>query len=81
MVCHHGGLTFVHHNEIRNITTEWLDCVCHEAVIELPLQSLRGKNVIPGTANRQDDTRADIHARGFWGRQQSSFFDVRVFSP
>ena len=22
---------------------------------------------------------ADIHVRGFWGQQQSAFFDVRVF--
>ena len=27
------------------------------------------------------DARADIHARGFWGRRQSAFFDVRVFHP
>ena len=31
------------------------------------------------TANRQDEARADIHARGFWGRRQGAFFDVRVF--
>ena len=33
------------------------------------------------TANRLDKTRADIHARGFWGRHQGAFFDVRVFHP
>ena len=33
------------------------------------------------TANRQDDARADIYARGFWGRRQGVFFDVRVFHP
>ena len=68
------------HNEIRDITAEWLDRVCH-VVIEPPLQPLTGENVIPATANRQDDARADIHARGFWGRRQSAFFDVRVFIP
>ena len=81
MICRHGGLTFVRHNEIRDITVEWLDLVCHDVVIEPPLQPLTGENVIPATANRQDDARADRHAYGFWGRQQSAFFDVRVFHP
>ena len=71
----------MHHNDIRDITAEWLDHVCHDVVIEPPLQPLTGENVIPATANRQDDARADIHARGFWGCQQSAFFDVRVFIP
>ena len=81
MIYRHGGLTFVRHNEIRDITAEWLDCVCYDGVIEPPLQPLTGENVISATANRQDDARADIHACGFWGRQQGAFFDVRVFQP
>ena len=71
----------MHHNEIRDITAEWLERVCHDVVIEPPLQPLTGENVLPATANRQDDARADIHARGFWDHQQSAFFDVRVFHP
>ena len=81
MICCHGRLTFVRHNEIRDITAEWLDRVCHDVVVEPPLQPLTGENVIPATANRKDDARADIHARGFWGRRQSAFFNVRVFHP
>ena len=73
MICCHGGLTFVRHNEIRDITAEWLERVCHD-VIEPPLQPLTGENVIPATANRQDDARADINVCGFWGYQQSAFF-------
>ena len=71
------------HNEIRDITAEWLEHVCHNVVIKPSLQPLTGdlENVIPATANRQDDARADIHAHGFWGCQQSVFFDVRVFYP
>ena len=34
MVYHHWGLIFVRHNEIRDITAEWLECVCHDVVIE-----------------------------------------------
>ena len=48
---------------------------------EPPLQSLSDEELTPRSANCQDDARADIHARGFWGRRQSAFFDVRVFHP
>ena len=49
--------------------------------IEPPLQPLTGESIEPRSANRQDEVRADIHARGFWGQRQSAFFDVRVFHP
>ena len=31
--------------------------------------------------NKAPDARLDIHARGFWSRQDSTFFDVRVCHP
>ena len=37
--------------------------------------------MLPHTANKQDDARLDIRAKGFWSRQQDAFFDVRVFHP
>ena len=46
-----------------------------------PLQPLSGESITPNSAIRGDDARADIHARGFWGQQQSAFFDIRVFHP
>ena len=33
------------HNEIRDITAEWLERVCHDVVIEPQLQPLTGENV------------------------------------
>ena len=72
---------FVRHNALRNITAEWLSKTCHGVALEPPLQTLTGEIIAPKTANRQDEARADIHARGFWGQQQSAFFDVRVFHP
>ena len=44
-----------------------------------PLQPLNGESITPNSAICGDDARADIHARGFWGRRQSAFFDIRVF--
>ena len=81
MICRHGGLTFVCHNALRNITAEWLSKTCHGVALEPPLQPLTGEIIAPKTANRQDEARADIHARGFWGQRQSAFFDVRMFHP
>ena len=81
MICRHGGLTFVRYNALRNITAEWLSKTCHGVALEPPLQPLTGEIIAPKTANRQDEARADIHARGFWGQRQSAFFDVRVFHP
>ena len=48
---------------------------------EPPLLPLTGENIVPLSANRRDDARADIGATSFWGRQQCAFFDVRVFHP
>ena len=76
MICRHGGLTFIRHNELRDLTASWLHEVCHDVAVEPPLQPLTGEAIVPASANRRDDARADIHARGFWGRRQGAFFDI-----
>jgi len=80
MICKHGGLTFIQHNDIWNITAEWLSKVCYDVAIEPPLQPLTWESIEPRSANRAS-LRADIHVKGFWGQRQSAFFDVRVFHP
>ena len=67
MICHHSGLTFVRHNEIRDLTEDWLDKVCYDVTVEPPLQWLTGETIVPETANQQDEACADIHVRGFLG--------------
>ena len=50
--------------------------------VEPPLQTLSGEHLPYATANRDDNARLDIKARGFWGTpHQCAFFDVRVFNP
>ena len=41
----------MHHNEIRDLTAKWLECVCYDVVIEPPLQLLTGEIVVSATAN------------------------------
>ena len=54
--------------------------VCTDVEIESVLHEItgeelnRGENIVP-------DARLDLHARGFWDRQQYAFFDVRVCHP
>ena len=54
------------HNDLRDITAGLLSMVCLDVATEPPLQPLTGEVITPKSANRQDDSRADIHACGFW---------------
>ena len=69
MICCHNGLTFIRHNELRDLTANWLHEVCHDVAVEPPLQPLTGEALVPASVNLRDDARADILARGFWGRR------------
>ena len=42
---------------------------------------LQINNLVPSTANTNDDARLDASARSFWITGQKAFFDVRVFDP
>ena len=68
IICHHGGLTFVRHNELCDLTVAWLRKICHDVAVEPSLQPLTGEFINPASDNCCVDARADIHARSFWGR-------------
>ena len=57
-----------------------LRIVCNDVELEPVLQEVTGETLNHG-ANKAPDARLDIHARGFWERQRSAFFDVRVCHP
>ena len=44
------------------------------------LQDISGEHLNRGS-NKAQDARLDIHARGFWQRHRSAFFDVEVCHP
>ena len=54
--------------------------VCNDVEVETVLQEVTGETLNHG-ANKAPDARLDIHARGFWERQRSAFFDVRLCHP
>ena len=80
MVCKRGGFVIQRHNELRDLEAELLDMVCSDVQVEPCLQPVTGET-LNGGANREDGARLDVHARGFWERQRSAFFDVRVCHP
>ena len=51
MVCQHGGLTFVQHNDLRDIMAGLLSRVCSDVATEPPLQPLSGEVITPKSAN------------------------------
>ena len=80
MICKQGGFIIQRHNELRDLEAQMLDLVCHDVEVEPVLQEITGESLARG-ANTPPDARLDIHARGFWSRQGSAFFDVRVCRP
>ena len=64
-------------NELRDLETEFLSMACSDVEIESVLQDISGEHLNRGS-NKTQDARLDIHARGFWERHRSAFFDVRV---
>ena len=79
MCCASGGFPSIWHNELCNLTVQFLTETCHRVGIEPPLQPLGGEVLRHRTANREDGAHLDIVAENFWGRDP--FFDVRVFNP
>ena len=80
MVCRRGGFIIQRHNELCHLEAEMLSMVCNDVEIEPVLQEITGETLSRG-ANRGPDARLDISARGFWERQRTAFFNVRVCHP
>ena len=72
MICKRGGFIVQRHDELRNLEAELLSSVCSDLEIEPLLQQISNEQLSKG-ANKAADARLDIHARGFWQKQQSSF--------
>ena len=80
MICMRGGYSVERHNEIRDLEAEIFQAVCTDVEMEPVLQEVTGE-VLPRGTNKAPDARLDIRAPGFWAKEQSAFFDVRVCHP
>ena len=80
MICKRGGFVIQRHNELRDLEAEMLRMVCSGVEIEPVLQDITGEELNRG-AHAAPDARLDIVARGFWERQRSPFFDVKICHP
>ena len=80
LVCRYGGYQTLRHDQLRDLTASLMAEVCHNVSTEPVLQQLNGE-VLPPSANKEDNARLDVRARGFWDKYQDAFFDVRVFYP
>ena len=81
MNCKKGGVVTIRHNELRDLTVKKLSEVCYDTKIEPIFVPLSGEDLSNRTANRSNEVRLDVRARGFWERGQQAFFDLRVFDP
>ena len=80
MICKRGGFIIQRHNELRDLEAELLKMVCYDVEVELGLQPVTGVELNRG-ANQSQDAHLDVYARGFWERQRSAYFDIRVCHP
>ena len=80
MICRRGSFIIQRHNELRDLEAELLNIVCDDVQIEPVLQEVNGEALNSGS-NKSADARLDVHARGFWEKQRSAFFDVWVCHP
>ena len=77
--CKLGGFIHMRHNDVRDITAQFLDEICNDVRVEPPLIPVTREKLRYGTSNRSEEARLDVSARGFWNRGQRAFFDVRIF--
>ena len=82
MICKLGGFITQRHNEPRDLEAdrEFLSMVSSNVEIEPVLKDISGEHLNRGS-NKAQDARLDIHARGLWERQRSTFYDVGVCRP
>ena len=56
------------HNEICDLTSDYIEEVCHNVYVEPPLVELTGEEMDYRTTNTSPEARLDISARGVWAR-------------
>ena len=78
MSCKKGGFVCNRHDNIRDLLTVCLNKVCTDVQAEPHLIPLSNEKFTLKSANKSDEARLDIKAKGFWRKGETAFFDVRV---
>ena len=66
MSCKKGGFVTIRHNDLQELAAKILSEVFYGTDIEPKLVTLSGEDLSNRTANRSNETRLDVRARGFW---------------
>ena len=67
----------MHHNNIREITASLVSDVCTNVTVEPELQRLTSEKLHDASVNRDNGTRVDVAADGFWGSAKEwTFLDI-----
>ena len=65
MNCKKGGFVTTRHNDLRDLTAKILSEVCYNTETEPRRVPLSGEDLSNRTANRSNEARLDVRARGF----------------
>ena len=87
LTCHKGGLILQRHNDLAK---EW-SALCSQALTPTAVTAEplihSGRTAAPeansdshsnSNANNHPDARGDVGAHGFWSRQRTTIFDIRI---
>ena len=76
LICPKGGYVSLRHNSLRNTEAKIMREVCKDVVVEPAL--LPARNDQHTSTNKSEKAQLDISARGVFGLNERTFFDIRV---
>lgn len=77
LVCKKGGFVSMRHNILRDTEARMMEKVFKDVQVEPELLPAGHQT----SGNNAEKARLDVSARGVWGVQEKTFFDIRVTHP
>ena len=81
MSCKKEGFTIIRCNDLYELTTNLLTEECESINIRPQILPVTGETFNNRATNASNEARVSTKLRGFWVRDQQTFFHVRVFDP
>ena len=79
LICKKGGYVSLRHNSLRDTEAMIMKEVCKDVQTEAVLLPTEAE--LRNGANMAERARLDISARGVFGMNERTFFDVRIIHP